>query len=135
MWDMYKTALPFMAMFYPKNTQLINGLLSIAEEQNGRFSVCVFAPRKIRPCSNQARSLAHNLILTAHAYRIEGIDYRRALKLMLSDLEDGPSAKQEHPYMGQKRRVCDYRETRAGAWRDGNRSTVPREVKNVARGV
>ncbi len=93
MWDMYKTALPFMALFYPeKYAALINGLLSVAEEQNGRFPVCVLLERKFDRCSNQARSLAHSLIMTAYSYKIDGIDYRRALKLMLSDLEEAALA-------------------------------------------
>jgi len=88
MWDMYKTALPLMALLYPeKYRDLINGLLSIAESRDGRFSVCVLLERNLDRNSVQARSLAHSLILTAYSYKIEGIDYRRALGLMVRDLE------------------------------------------------
>jgi putative alpha-1,2-mannosidase len=88
MWDMYKTALPFMALMHPeKYRDFINGLLSIAEGREGRFPVCVLFERYLDRNAIQARSLAHSLILTAHSYKIEGIDYRRALGLMVRDLE------------------------------------------------
>lgn len=88
MWDMYKTALPFLALFYPdRYRDLINGLLSLAEDQGGRFSVCVLLEKRLDRNAVQARSLAHNLIMTAYNYKIDGIDYRRALGLMVLDLE------------------------------------------------
>ena len=88
MWDMYKTELPLMALLHPeKYSDFINGLLSIAEKQEGRFPVCVLLGNRLDRNTVQARSLAHNLIMTAFSYRIEGIDYRRALALMMKDLE------------------------------------------------
>ncbi len=88
MWDMYKTELPLMALLYPeKYRDLINGLLSIAESRDGRFTVCILLNRDIERNAVQARSLAHSLILTAYSYKIEGIDYRKALDLMVKDLE------------------------------------------------
>lgn len=87
-WDMYKTALPLMALLYPeKFAALINGLLGIAESEQGHFPVCVLLERKFDRCHMQARSLTHNLIMTARAYGIGGIDYKRALAHMVSDLE------------------------------------------------
>ncbi|HOU11187.1 MAG TPA: glycoside hydrolase family 92 protein [Clostridiales bacterium] len=89
-WDMYKTALPLMALLHPeKYAALVNGLLGIAEMLGGLFPVCVLMERRYDRCNMQARSLAHNLIATARAYAVGGIDYRRALKLMVSDLERG----------------------------------------------
>lgn len=88
MWDMYKTELPLMALLHPERyLDLINGLLSIAQEQEGRFPVCVLLERGLDRNAVQARSLAHSLILTAYSYKIEGIDYRKALDLMIRDLE------------------------------------------------
>lgn len=87
-WDMYKTALPLLALLHPERyAAFINGLLGIAEMRGGLFPVCVLLERRYERCNMQARSLAHNLIATARAYGIGGIDYRRALKLMVSDLE------------------------------------------------
>jgi hypothetical protein len=62
-------------------------LLSLAEDQDGRFSVCVLLEKRLDRNAVQARSLAHNLIMTAYNYKIDGIDYRRALGLMVLDLE------------------------------------------------
>lgn len=88
MWDMYKTELPLMALLYPeKYRDFINGLLSIAEENEGRFPVCVLLERRLDRNDIQARSLAHSLIMTAYSYKIEGINYRKALELMIKDLE------------------------------------------------
>ncbi|MEI6579903.1 MAG: glycoside hydrolase domain-containing protein, partial [Eubacteriales bacterium] len=88
MWDMYKTELPLMALLHPgKYRDFINGLLSIAEANEGRFPVCVLLERRLDRNDIQARSLAHSLIMTAYSYKIEGINYRKALELMIKDLE------------------------------------------------
>lgn len=88
MWDMYKTQLPLMALLHPERYRdFINGLLSIAEKEDGRFPVCILLERRLDRNAVQARSLAHSLIMTAYSYKIEGIDYARALGLMVRDLE------------------------------------------------
>ncbi len=88
MWDMYKTQLPLMALLHPERYRdFINGLLSIAEKEDGRFPVCILLERRLDRNAVQARSLAHSLIMTAYSYKIEGVDYARALGLMVRDLE------------------------------------------------
>jgi len=131
---MYKTALPLMALLHPEQyAALVNGLLGIAEMRGGLFPVCVLLERRYERCNMQARSLAHNLIATARAYGIGGIDYRRALGLMVTDLERDDFKRFRNTHMldladaawftaklagelGESEIAERYRE-KAGAWR------------------
>jgi putative alpha-1,2-mannosidase len=86
MWDQYKTQLPLLLSLYPEHGRgAINSLLALAEHA-GRFPNGFILNADLDQFDNQARSLAHMAIADAYYRRLEGVDWHRALNVMLADL-------------------------------------------------
>ena len=86
MWDQYKTQLPLMLTLYPeRGRDAINSLLSLAEHAGG-FPNGFVLNADLNQFDNQARSLAHNAVADAYYRRLDGIDWDRALRVMVADL-------------------------------------------------
>ena len=85
-WDQYKTQLPLMLTLYPeRGRDAVNSLLSLAEYAGG-FPNGFVLNADLTQFENQARSLAHYAIVDAYYRRIDGIDWHRALRAMVTDL-------------------------------------------------
>lgn len=86
MWDQYKTQLPLILTLYPEHGRdIVNSLLSLAEYAGG-FPSGFVLNANLHQFDNQARALAHNTIADAFYRRIDGIDWQRALDVMVNDL-------------------------------------------------
>ena len=86
MWDQYKTHLPLILSLYPEHgAAIVNSILSMAEYL-GEFSNGLLLSRDFFGFENQARALAHHVIADAFNRRLDGIDWERALDLMITDI-------------------------------------------------
>jgi putative alpha-1,2-mannosidase len=86
MWDLYKTHLPLIFLLYPAiGSEIINSLLAHAETV-GHFPIGILLNTDCSKFEKQARALTHYSITDALNYKIKGIDWQRALELMLHDL-------------------------------------------------
>ncbi|MEM6886056.1 MAG: glycoside hydrolase domain-containing protein, partial [Verrucomicrobiota bacterium] len=92
MWDIYKTQLPLVLSVYPeKGREIVNALLEIAE-RNRRFPIGYVMAREPMIFDKQASALAHQTIVDAYYRGLQGIDWKRAMNLMLYELEQGKGA-------------------------------------------
>lgn len=88
LWDQYKTHLPLITLLYPDTMKkMIEGLLDVCEEI-GSFPNSILLSNDINIENNQAKALAHVVIMTAYYNGIKGIDYKRALRLMIQDIQN-----------------------------------------------
>jgi putative alpha-1,2-mannosidase len=86
LWDQYKTHLPLILTFYPETgTRIVNSLLNAAEVA-GEFSNALFLNRDPVHFGDQARGLSHLVLADAFLRRLPGIDWHRALDLLVRDL-------------------------------------------------
>lgn len=92
MWDQYKTQLPLVLTLYPeRGRDLVNSLLSLAEYAGG-FPNGLILDADVEQFENQARALAHYTLADAYYRHLDGIDWRRALSLMVADLRRARNA-------------------------------------------
>ncbi|MCD6285609.1 MAG: glycoside hydrolase family 92 protein, partial [Anaerolineae bacterium] len=92
LWDMVKTQLPLMLTLYPERARdLVNAILNTVEHF-GVFSNGVVMNTELHQFDNQASCLAHVFLSDAHVCGLEGIDWRRALRLMAGAFESGRAA-------------------------------------------
>ncbi len=86
LWDQYKTQLPLMLSLYPEwGVPAVNAMLRLAEHL-GAFPNGIVLNDDWYDFENQARSLFLHTIADAFHRRLEGIDWRRALRLMAADI-------------------------------------------------
>ncbi len=86
MWDQYKTQLPLLLTLYPeRGREIVNTLLHLAEHLGG-FPNAFILDHDLTGFDNQARALAHHTVADAYYRHIDGIDWGRALRLMVHDL-------------------------------------------------
>jgi putative alpha-1,2-mannosidase len=86
MWDQYKTQLPLIMTLYPgRGRDIVNTLISLGEHAGG-FPSGFVLNADLHQFDNQARSLAHTAIADAYYRHLDGIDWQRALDVMVADL-------------------------------------------------
>ena len=86
LWDQYKTLIPLILSVYPeRGVDAVSGMLSLADHL-GEFANGVGLSSNFLRFENQARALSLHCIADAFHRRLPGIDWRRALDLMLTDL-------------------------------------------------
>lgn len=87
LWDTYKTQLPLIATVYPeRGREIVNSLLNQCD-YSGHFPNMVLMTGKLHKNEEkQARGLAHLVIADAWFRGVPGIDWERALRLMLKNL-------------------------------------------------
>ncbi len=89
MWDIYKTQIPLILSVYPETgRELVNALLEMAE-RHGRFPIGYVIAKQPMLFDKQASALAHLTIIDAYFRGLSGIDWKRAMNLMLYELEQG----------------------------------------------
>ncbi len=87
LWDQYKTLFPLILTFYPQQAaEMLNSLLDIGEK-HGILPCCIILNNRSDMCDMQARMLAAYILCSAYAQKIAGIDYPRALAVLLRDLK------------------------------------------------
>jgi predicted alpha-1,2-mannosidase len=86
MWDQYKTQLPLIVSLYPEHGRDVVHTLIALGEHVGYFPNGLILDADMFRFENQSRSLAHYAIADAYYRRLEGIDWRRALAVMVADL-------------------------------------------------
>jgi putative alpha-1,2-mannosidase len=86
MWDQYKTQLPLILTLYPERANdVVNTLISLGKHAGG-FPNGFVLNADLNQFDNQARALAHYAIADAYYRHLDGVDWRRALDVMLADL-------------------------------------------------
>ncbi len=90
LWDQYKTLVPLHCTLWPDlAANLINGLLEWAERHGGSFPNGIILEPDQERFAGQATGLACLSIRDAHLRGVEGVDYRRALRVMRASFETG----------------------------------------------
>lgn len=91
MWDQYKTQLPLVLALYPERARnVVETLISLGEHAGG-FPNGFLLNANLHQFDNQARSLAHTAIADAHHHQLDGIDWRHALDVMVTDIRQAPN--------------------------------------------
>ena len=86
MWDQYKTLLPLMLLVYPeRGVDAVNAMFNLAENL-GEFTNGTILSHAHNRFKGQARSLMIHTIADAFNYKLDGIDWQRAKKLILADI-------------------------------------------------
>jgi predicted alpha-1,2-mannosidase len=89
MWDMYKTQLPLMISLYPEvGRDLVNSLILLAEN-TGDFPTGLLMCDDFRVFDGQANGLPHVVLAEAFAKGIDGVDWRKANRLMADSILSG----------------------------------------------
>jgi putative alpha-1,2-mannosidase len=85
LWDMYKTQLPLLLTLCPDaGADIVNSLLTVFEME-GNFPIGYRLARGYDRFAHQASGLVHVLIADAFHHRLPGIDWERAVALMVKD--------------------------------------------------
>ncbi|MEM6823055.1 MAG: glycoside hydrolase domain-containing protein [Verrucomicrobiota bacterium] len=92
LWDIYKTQLPLMLSVYPeRGRDFVNALLEMAERHH-RFPIGYVIAKRPILFEKQASALAHLTIIDAFFRGLKGINWKRALDLMIHELNNGKGA-------------------------------------------
>ncbi len=85
LWDMYKTQLPLLLTLCPETgSAIVNSLLTVFEME-GNFPIGYRLARGYDRFAHQASGLVHIVIADAFHRRLPGIDWERAVALMVKD--------------------------------------------------
>lgn len=87
MWDMSKTQLPLVYTLFPEtSSEIINSFLNYYELYGYFPNECLLIKSE-DSANNQARALTVNSIYDAYIRGVKNVDYRKALKYMIGELE------------------------------------------------
>ena len=88
-WDMYKTQLPLLMTLWPdEGADIVNSLLTVFEME-GNFPIGYRLARGYDRFAHQASGLVHVVLADAYHRRLPGIDWERAVALMVKDFARG----------------------------------------------
>ncbi len=87
MWDLSKTHLPLIFTLFPEiSSEIVNSFLNFYDFYGYFPNECLLT-KNTNSANIQARALTVNSIYDAYIRGVEGVDYRRALKCMIGEME------------------------------------------------
>ncbi len=91
LWDVYKTQMPLVMYVYPETATNVTSALLGMSEKHGYFPNAYLMHKDMTEegFNEQAKALAHTVLMSAYYAKVPNIDWSRALQLMARSCEDG----------------------------------------------